>query len=496
MTTVHGKHTVAFGAQSLGIFVHNYDPNTFNGAYVFGGGSAPVLDANNQPTGQTKSIKPIEQYWRAVHNLPGGTPTTYQVTAGTPLVSLTQWQVNFWAQDTWNITQRFALDTGFRYQLQTTPGAFANFDPRIGLAWSPDKKETWVFHARAGLFSDIINPNNATDVYRLNGILQRQTTVYSPSYSVPLTPVPGSVQVATTNLFPSVSFQPRSSMGYVNIEHDFAHHWHASGNFFYGENWGLIRTVNINAPMVPNCTGCSSDPTEALRAPRPIAPDENMVEYRHSGHNNGNVVSFSLSQHSYKRFGFSARYGHVNFKSDTRGNQTPQSSYSNKGESGPIGWERKNSFTLFGNLYLPYKIEATAQFDASDGLPYSITTGTDNNGDGNFTDRPSYASALDSGVYSTPYGLMTTNTVNGNVPANLGTMPSVVHLDMNLRRAFTLNPQDKGHPRTLAFNARSANLLNHTNVTTVNSVLSSSATGQPVAAEPARRVELGVRFEF
>jgi Carboxypeptidase regulatory-like domain len=44
MTVAHGKHTVAFGAQALGIFVHDYAPNTFNGAYVFGGGSAPELE--------------------------------------------------------------------------------------------------------------------------------------------------------------------------------------------------------------------------------------------------------------------------------------------------------------------------------------------------------------------------------------------------------------------------------------------------------------------
>lgn len=254
--------------------------------------------------------------------------------------------------------------------------------------------------------------------------------------------------------------------------------------------------VNINAPLVSSSVGVAPDPTAALLAPRPIAPDENLVEYKNSGHGAGNVASFSLDQHSYKQFGFSASYTHMNLKTDTLANLTPQSSYSNKGESARIYWERKNSFTLFGNLNLPYRIVATTQFDAGGGLPYNITTGTDNNGDGNFTDRPSYAPAPGPGVYKTPYGLMTTNTVNGNVPANLGTMPGVVHLDMNLSRVFTLNPKDKEHPRRLTFNARSANLLNHTNVTAVNTVLSSSAIGQPVAAEAARRVELGVRFDF
>jgi hypothetical protein len=67
---------------------------------------------------------------------------------------------------------------------------------------------------------------------------------------------------------------------------------------------------------------------------------------------------------------------------------------------------------------------------------------------------------------------------------------------MNLSRVFTINPKDKDHARTLTFNARSANLLNHTNVTAVNTVLSSSNLGQELTAEAARRVELGVRFAF
>ena len=92
--------------------------------------------------------------------------------------------------------------------------------------------------------------------------------------------------------------------------------------------------------------------------------------------------------------------------------------------------------------------------------------------------------------------MLTTNTVNGNVPRNLGTMPQVVHLDSNLSRAFTLNPNDKDHPRILTFNVRSANLLSHANVTAVGTVVSSSTFSQPLSAETARRVELGVRFTF
>jgi hypothetical protein len=354
MTVVRGSNTVAFGIQSLGIFLHDYDPNTFNGAYVFGGGSAPVLDANNNPTGETTTISALEQYRRALLNLSGGSPTTYQVTAGTPLVPLTIWQVGLWADDIFKLNGHLSLTTGFRYQLQTTPGIFGNYNPRVGLAWSPDKKQTWVFHARAGFFNSAFGQSYTTDVHRLNGILQRQTTVYSPSYSAPLTPVLGSVQVATTNLFPPRPVQPMTFRIYVNAEHDFAHHWHARGDFYWAEYWSIVRTVNINAPEVASSVGVAADPTQALKAPRPIAPDENIVEYQNSGHGAGSVTSFSLDQHSYKRFGLTARYTHMNLKSDVLSNLTPQSSYSNKGESARIAWERTDAFTLFGNLNLPW----------------------------------------------------------------------------------------------------------------------------------------------
>jgi hypothetical protein len=174
---------------------------------------------------------------------------------------------------------------------------------------------------------------------------------------------------------------------------------------------------------------------------------------------------------------------------------SPQSSYSNLGETGPEEWASRNTISFNGNVILPFRIEAATAFDARQGHPYNITTGTDNNGDGVFTDRPAYATATGPGVYATRFGLLTTNTVNGNVSANIGTMPGAIHLDVNLSRAFNLGAKNKDQPRMLTFSARSANLLNHTNVTAVNSVLSSSL-GQSVAAETARRMELGARFSF
>ncbi len=499
VTVTRGRHTFKFGAQSLGIFIHDNDPNTFNGAFVFGGGSAPVLDANNHPTGQTTTITALQQYSRALLNLPGGSPTTYQLTTGIALVSLTQWRLGLYAQDTVKVTPGLTLTGGLRYQMQTRPQDINNVSPRLGLAWSPDKKQSWVFHLRTGLFFGPTDQSYLTEVDRLNGVRQQETIVYSPDYNDPLTPVSDSIQVSTKNQFqPTIHQTPSFSVSF-EFAKELPRHWNIHGWYLPVGVWGMVRLRNINAPTVPDSIGSAPDPTAALLAPRPITPNENIMQYENGGHSSGALGGLGLSQDNNKYFGFSANYKYENVKSDGGDViSSPQSSYSGRGEGARVDWNKWNNFTFSGHVNLPSKIQVTTLFDAHDGVRYNIITGTDNNGDGIFNDRPSFtnAPASNAGIFRTRFGLLTTNTVNGNVPRNLGVMPGTMHLDMNLSRIFQLNPRDKDHLRTLTFNARSANLLNHTNVTAVGTVVSSSSFGAPISSETARRIELGVRFAF
>lgn len=498
-----GKHSLKAGLESLAFFTQDYDPDTFNGAFVFGGGSAPALDANNNPTGETTTIDALDQYRRALLNLPGGAPTTYQITTGTPFLPETQWRLALYVQGRAKINQRLTMNAGLRYQFQTSPRTFANFAPRAGLAWAPDKKSNWVLHLSGGLFINPVDQAYAIQTKRLNGVRQQETTIYSPNFQSPMTPARDSISVGTIWQLPNTGTQLPSFMAQTGLGHEFPQHWHLQADFDFGQAWGWMRQVNVNAPMVARSVGAPPDPLAALLAPRPIAVNENIFRYEQLAHRRGGLVEFALEQNSYRRFTFSADYLHLDFHSDggfrlgdLPGAANPQSTYSKKGEFARWDALMQNLFFASVNLNLPFKLDLSSFLDFSSGQPYNITTGTDANGDGDFNDRPSYASARGPGVYSTPFGLMTTNTVNGNVPRNLGSMPDQIHLDMNLSREFALNPRDKDHPRTLTFNARSTNLLNHTNVTAVNTILSSGTVGQPISAETARRFELGDRFTF
>jgi hypothetical protein len=491
-----GRHSLKVGMRALADFVHDTDPDTFNGAFIFGGGVAPDLSADGQPLSQTTTITALEQYRRAGLNLAGGAPTAFQITTGSPQVDFAHWRVSLYAMDTIRLSHNLTLTPGFRYQLQTSPTNYLNLDPRLGLAWAFGKKDSTVLHARVGLFSIDTGLQVSTEAFRLNGTLQNQLLVYSPSYTSPLTPIPGSLQVDTFRSLPPHLGQPEAWLYQFGGEQALPHGWQANISYLAGPLWDDLRVRNINAPLVSASTGQPPDPDAALLAPRPLEPNTNILQFQNSAHTTGHVLQADLSQQSSKLGSISLSWIYVTSRSDT-GNSldSPQSTYSEKGEASRADWQNTNTLTLSGSLNLPGKIELSTQIDAESGTPYTFTTGTDANGDGNFNDRPSYATAPGSGVFATRYGLFSVNTVNGNVPRNSGTMPSTVHVDANVSRAFAVN-HNKDHPRTLTLNARSANLLNHTNPTAVGSVISSPSFGNAVAAEAARRLELGARFSF
>jgi hypothetical protein len=485
----HHKHSVKIGVASLGIMVHDFDPDTFNGAFVFGGGLAPALDNSGQQT----AISGLEQYRRTLLSLPGGVPTTYNITQGEPLVPFTQWRVALFAQDQWSVRPNLSLALGLRYALQTSPDSFGNLVPRIGIAWSPDHKQRWVIHARGGLFSSPVMPDVTTEAYRLNGVRQTETLLYSPSFTQPLVPTPSTIAVSTTRQFAANLGQTWSFQSQLGVEHELPQHWHAQANFFDAQAWSTLRSRNINAPLVNDST------TNPLLAPRPIAPGRNIFQFEQTGHLHGQVVFVGVDQHSYKRFGIFVGYLFFNLKTDAdTATLFPQSSYSDRGETARASWESTHRLFAIGQLNLPAKLSLTSQFDASSGDPYNPITGFDNNGDGVFNDRPSLTTQQGTGTYQTPFGLLNITGINGSLDRNAGTMPALIHLDSNLSRTFELHSHGLSADRhqTITLNARSANLLNHTNVTTMGSVVGSPTFAQPLAAEAARRVEFGIRYTF
>lgn len=479
------NHTIKAGMQ-LWVYRERLTlTNNFNGTYNFGGGIAPVLDASGNPTGQTETISGIEQYRRALAHLPGGTPTTYSNVAGSPTVNFTLVQNAFFVQDDWNVGHGVHIASGLRYFWQTNPTLLGSLTPRMGILWSPDKKNRWTLHAHGGMFAGRFGKGDQSEVQRMNGVDRVTSTIYSPVYGSPFvgaTPIHSIRQYSPhlTNLTWSAW-----NIGGTRV---LPHSFNLSADYYNGRIWNYTRTNNINSPLNDNPYG-----------PRPGPANLNILQMQASGQGRVNAVFVGIEQHSLKRVQFFFGSVRVNLVDDTDDNEfsTPQSSTSNAGEfahrTGQPMWN------VFGNasFKLPEKLELSANFNGGGDAHYNITTGFDNNGDGNFNDRPQYATPGQAGAIQTPYGLLIASGGTGVFPRNQGVMPWTFYLDTNLQRAFKLTRNAKAeHAQTLTLNVRSANVLNHTNVKTVGGVLGSPLFGVPYAADNGRRVEGGVRYSF
>ena len=480
----HGKHNLKAGIELLDTSLNDTATSGFNGSYIFGGGSAPALDGS----GTTITITGLEQYRRALLGLPGGTPTQFNVTTGTPAVSLNQLQTVLYAQDQWKFRPRLQFALGLRWAMQNAPATVSNLGPRLGVAWAPDRKQKTVFHARSGLFFGTVDPETALTAHQLNGTLQRVLQIGNPVYGSPL--ATGTSTIVTERAPLAGLTQTPSLQSHLGVEHDFPRHWHVQGNLYLVHAWDILRSRNINAPLDGSSAG-----------PRPIAPNLNLFQFQQSGRLGGNVVFVGVDQHSLKHLQIFAGYIRMDLHGDAdSATSFPQSGASDRGEIARPSWEATHQVLAFSNYALPRGVNLSFQFNAASGQPYNVTTGFDNNGDGVFNDRPVFASALSgnaaASAYSTRFGLLSPEGAGPSIGRNAGTLPWNVHLDTNLSHAFTLPHRSGQDGRSLAVNLRSTNLLNHNNVLAVGGVLGSPLFGEPFQSDPGRRIEAGLRYSF
>lgn len=486
LTLDAGKHNLKFGVQ---IFNRNFGElraeNT-NGAFFFGGGF--VTEGANQIV-----ISSLEQYRRALLNLPGGIPTRFSLTVGVPRVSVNQWLFAVFAQDEWKLNQKVLLSLGLRYEAQTAPADWAGFAPRLGVAYTPDKKQEWVFRARAGVFYERIAETLLLEAGRLDGERQQQIIINSPSFPNPFLNGNTSAAIPTIRILDPQISPPASLQIRLEMERSLPKGWKISASHSWTKGWAQMRSRNVNAPLV------STSNPDPLAAPRPFGVNENILQFESSGQLKGRVLYIGVNQNSLKLFSINAGYLNFDFKTDADSDfALPQSSYDSTGEWARPFWQTRHLLFVSASTDLPWKVRLFASLNANSGRPFNITTGRDNNGDGNFNDRPSFTTADDPQAIVTRFGLLNPNVTGGNLPRNVRTNPATATLSLNLSRTFVFGKRtSKGEsPYKLTANIRANNVLNRANLSGINGVLTSPLFGRATTANQARRIEFGLRFNF
>jgi hypothetical protein len=387
-------------------------------------------------------------------------PTTFLLQSGQGHVVFVEKVISGFFEDNIRLKPTFSLYLGVRYYFQTYfHDEPHNFAPRLGFAYAPTANSTTVIRGGAGIFYDRTGPSPIGDLLHFNGVNLLRFIVDQPLVSYPITSaalaqVPTSVVTLDSNA--RIPYNLQYSIG---IERQVTAKTTASAVYIGNRGIDLFRSLDANAPV----NGSVVRPNSALGQDRQIQSE---------GYLKGNALELTYRGKVNKYFSGQIQYTLSRTDNNTSGiTFFPANSYSPTADWGRSDNDRLHKFDLLASTQPTRFFTLGVALSLYSGKPVNITTGADDNHDGIINDRPA--------------GVMR-NTLAG---------PGTIGLDLNVSHDFPLSKKKK-ETRVVSLSLNSFNVLNHPNYLTYIGTISSPLFGQPVAAQPPRRMQLDVQFKF
>jgi Carboxypeptidase regulatory-like domain len=426
-----------------------------------------------------------------------GRPASYSRRIGDPLVDYSHFQAGVFVQDDWRLRKNLTVSFGVRQELQTHLGDALNVAPRAGFTWAPFKSGKTSIRGGGGIFYDWLEAATYEQVLRVDGVRQQDLIIQNPGFPDPFaggasqTVLPTSKYILAPDLV-----MPKRAIVLFGLTQQLTPNFMANINYSYTSGYDWLRGRNINAPLA--------------NGQRPDPAFGNITQVESTARMRGDTVNVGVNWNVPARRTFLfANYAWLHQQNDADGPfSLPANSYDLAAEWGPAVSVPRHiaSAVLNTTVYKNIRLGLTA--NARSGTRYNITTGSDDNGDTVFNDRPvgvgrnagsskgmwdvgarvSYAfgfgdrSAGDAGPVGG--GTMIVQRVGPGGPDGGGLLSAIGGGGAeNKRVRFELY-------------AAAQNVLNHVNPINYSGVMSSEFFGQPTAALPGRRIDVGMRIGF
>jgi hypothetical protein len=537
VSIVHGAHSFRFGARLRRTSDDNVGPQNFAGTFTFGGGTAPVLDANNQPVLDTSGqplltpITSIERYRRTLLfqsmgfsssqiSALGGGATQFSLTSGNPALSASQFDISPFLQDDWKVHRTLTLSLGFRYEVQTNISDHHDFAPRVAIAWSPQMKT--VIRAGAGMFYDRFALGNTMTALRGNGIRQQQYIITNPDF-FPAIPAIGSLagfQAAQLRQQISANLQaPTYYQSVITVERQLPLNTTLAVSYANTHGLHMLHSRDINAPL-PG----TFDPAIPGSGTYPLGPVGAVYLMESAGLYNQNQLILNVNARPNKYISLTGSYTLNRAMSNTDGLGTfAANPYSMVGEYGPAATDVRHRLSLNGTINTKWNVAFNPLVNLVSGPPFDVTAGQDVYGTTLFNARPGIATDPNRpGVILTAYGLLDPNSTPDEtiLHRNYGRGPGSVSFNLRVGKTVNFGPAleqaAQGGSRSTArrrynmiFTMEMQNLLNHNNPGPITGNITSPIFGhanQPAGggggfggwseAATNRRFEFQTRFTF
>lgn len=282
-------------------------------------------------------------------------------------------------------------------------------------------------------------------------------------------------------------------MANVGFSQQFSPRLGTNVSYSRSRGYDRLRGRNLNAP---GADGLRPDPTLG-----------NVTQVESTAGMRGETFSAGLNFNipSRRMFMF-VNYSLMKQETDSDGPfSLPAGSYDLAAEWGPAAGIARHNVNAMMTTTLFRNVRVGVSAMARSGTPYNITTGRDDNGDTLFNDRPAGVgrnSAVAKGMWDAgarigyTFGFGTRSRTDTGMP---GGGPTIVMRGPggggDLLGALGGGGAEDKRIRIEIF-ASASNVFNHVNPIGYSGVMTSPFFGQPTAAMPGRRMDVGMRIGF
>jgi TonB dependent receptor-like, beta-barrel len=464
-----------------------------------------------------------------------GNANAFSITLGNRLSHIRQDAVSFFAQDNIRVRANLTLDVGLRYEWHVTPterdDQFVvfdaatvslarvgvdlddiyqqnnrNFEPRLGVAWTPSADGRTVVRAAYG---SAVDQPSTTAVRDTSG---------NPPFATPLTAtgsVPLRTAVAATQpvrLAPVTidpDFQNASLRSWnINVQRQLGGDLAAMVGYFGSRGRHLRIARNINQPV----NGEVPFPSLSLSSPiRPGAPLGTITQVESTGFSSYNALWVSATRRLSRGLLFDASYT-LSRSLDTNSLNSSgfavQNGYDIPDEYGLSDFDARHRFVVSATYELPFIGHALARgwqvatiVQAQGGNPVNIVTSNSTlNGVPN-TVRPDQVGSIRIiGSVDQWFDTSAFAAVNrfGNLDRNVVIGPSFINTDLSVMKTFTMPGGARVQLRADAFD-----VFNHPNFGPPGNVVGTPTFGKitrtrlPTGeAGSSRQIQLAAKLLF
>jgi hypothetical protein len=409
-----------------------------------------------------------------------GIPTTYTQRTINPNGGYAIAQFGWYLQDSYRVNRSLMITGALRHDMQTHLSDWTNFSPRVAVNYTlPGRKTT--LRASIGVWPQFFQGGLYEQTLWANGQQQRDIVISSPGYpdpfagGMPLAAQPHAIVRAHPDLV--MPYTRRASVGFDRTLTSWAR---LRANYSHQIGRNLFRSRDLNAPI----DGVRPDPT--LR---------NITLLESTAHSLNRALEVNVMlNHRPRRLTANVRYTLGQALNETDGALTlPANSFDLSGEWGPSRQDVRHRLTASMNTDVNAGFRMNMFVRAQSAAPYTITTGLDENRDGQTNERPlgvGRNGARGEGTVNVDLGLVWEHAVGQRAQARV-----------NAQRGGGgggrggNNRVPEGIVRFEIF-ARATNVLNIVNAQNFSGVMTSPFFGRATSASAARRLIVGPRVFF